>query len=91
MGIELTNHPAEVKGTELYRTVFVVEVLSNEPRDDWSLKEIAHDIVSGDSSGIYEVLDSREISKKDMAEALQRQGSDPEFLLGEEEDDSDGN
>jgi hypothetical protein len=84
MSINISNHPEAVLGSGLHRTVIVVEVLSNESRADWDLQSIARDIVTGDSSGHYEVLDAREISRQDMARALERQGSTPDFLLGED-------
>ena len=82
--IDLINHPAPQENSGKYRTLIVVEVLSDKPVSDWSLSEIAHEIVDGESSGCVEVKDAREISNHDMYDLLNEQGSDPEFLLGEE-------
>jgi hypothetical protein len=84
MNIELKKHPERDKDTGLYRTLIVVEVLSTFDVSDYKLSEIAHEIIEGDSSGRYEVLDNREISRLDMAKLLIKQGSDPTFLLGDD-------
>jgi hypothetical protein len=66
-----------------YRTVIRVEVLTEGPYDPEGLADVAEDIVHGDASGRWEVELSEEVSKEKMAELLEAQGSDPEFLLGE--------
>jgi len=82
--IELINHPEACEGSEVYRTIFIVEVLSDKPVADLDLADIAHEINEGDSSGRVEVRDSREVSKHDMAKLLDHQGSDPSFILGDD-------
>lgn len=64
-----------------YKTIVVVEVLSNEPLQNPSLYEIAREIRSGGWSGNYEIGASEEVSKEKMAELLIAQGSDPAFLI----------
>jgi len=83
--IELINHPPQSETTELYRTVFVVEVLSNEPLNHLNLNEVAYEICEGDASGRHEVLDHRKISKEDMTKLLLEQRSDPSFLIVDED------
>jgi hypothetical protein len=77
--------PEAAQGSGLYRTVFQVTVLSERPVSDLELADVAHEIVDGDASGKVEVTDGREISRRDMALALQEQGSHPGFLLGEDD------
>jgi hypothetical protein len=79
----LAKTPSAAEGTGLYRTLILVEVLSDTPVADWDLVDVAREMTDGDLSGVTEVVDSREISRRSMAAALRRQGSDPEFLLGE--------
>lgn len=70
-----------------YRTVFVVEVLSTcENMNDLSLSEISNEITFGEASGSVEVSYHKEISEKEMRKKLLEQGSDPEFLIPNEED-----
>jgi len=84
--IDLTHHPRRKSGSGLYRTLFVVEVLSNTPVANYDLRDIAYEISEGDCSGRVAVLDDREVDKKDMTKLLQSQGSDPSFLIYEEGD-----
>lgn len=77
---------------QYYRNVYVVEVLSDEPIPDslaWeNLGNIEHEITFGGSSGqVKRTVTNEEVSREKMAELLQAQGSDPEFLLGDEDDD----
>lgn len=72
-----------------YRNVFVVEVLSN---DEWpgitDLGEINYQIIEGHSSGLTtHVVVNEEVDKEEMARLLTAQGSEPSFLIDEEDDD----
>ena len=83
---EMNNHTEK-----FYRTVVTIEVLSDRPLVDkdgynYSLAEIAHEIEHGDFSGKHELFEEV-VSKEQMAELLLDQGSDPEFLLGELDDE----
>ncbi len=69
---------------KLYRTVFKIEVLSDRPTEDLDIQEIAANIVDGDFSGEVSVDTVEKLSKRAMAKALQNQGSDLEFLLGDD-------
>lgn len=72
---------------KFYRTVFTVEVLSEEPLPDMSLDEIAYEITEGGSSGDLTRSKSETVDAKKMAKLLMKQGSDPEFF----QIDEDGN
>jgi len=67
-----------------YKTRIVVTVLSDSPYDPDNLYDLAYDITDGDCSGNVEIESSEELSREEMAKALEAQGSDPEFLLGED-------
>lgn len=71
-------------GEKFYRTVIKVEVLSEDPYHPQSLKQIARDTYDGDCSGHWEVESSQEVPPAEMAKLLEKQGSDPAFLLGDE-------
>jgi hypothetical protein len=70
----------------LYRTVFSVEVLSDYEVAGQDIEEIAYQIKDGDCSGKLISVVQEELTKQEMAEALRGQGSDPAFLLGEDDD-----
>lgn len=72
-----------------HRTVIEVEVLSEDPYELHSLERLQEDITTGDCSGHVYVKSHDELSTGRMAEALQAQGSCPEFLgitLGENDE-----
>lgn len=71
-------------GTGIFRTLIIVEVLSEGPYEYEGLDVLGHDIVDGDCSGRVWTHSSLEYKTKEgVARALRKQGSDPEFLLGE--------
>lgn len=71
---------------QLKKTVITVTVLSNGDYEFTNLASLAYDITDGDCSGACEVTSIQTLSREEMAEALKAQGSDPTFLLGEDED-----
>lgn len=76
---------------KFFRTVFTVEVLSEEPLPDgMTLEAIGEEITTGPSSGDITCLDgSVEIDGAKAAELLLRHGSDPGFFqLTEDGEDS---
>jgi len=75
--------------TKYYRTLFQLEVLSDRPSTDYSISEIAHEGVEGDFSVKTIVMSVDEVNKEQMAELLIAQGSDPEFLIQEDDDEED--
>jgi len=78
-------------GEELTRTIIRVEVLSQGPYEPETLGTVAHDIVDGDVSGDWEVVNQEILSKEDFETACRDQGSDPSFFFGsvDDEDETD--
>ncbi|MEQ9223778.1 MAG: hypothetical protein RJQ08_11775 [Salinisphaeraceae bacterium] len=71
------------------KTVIQVEVLSDQ---DWCFEDLqstAYDITEGDCSGCVQVVNEATLTDAETAKALESQGSDPSFLLGEDDEDSD--
>lgn len=67
----------------LIRTEYKVVVLSDRvPEAD--LQKVAWQAVEGDYSWQYEIISQEEVTPEEMAELLRSQGSDPEFLLSDE-------
>ncbi len=87
--IDLENNIETLKklddSDKYYRTVYILEILSDQTILDLPLSVVVHEITHGDFSGNYEVSEMR-VTKKMMREMLVAQGSDPEFLLGDEEE-----
>jgi len=68
------------------KTTITVTVISD---DDWtfdSLEDVARSITTGGCSGELEVISEQPLSPYRAAQALEEQGSDPAFLLGDEYD-----
>jgi len=65
---------------KFYRTIIQVEVLSEDPYEYEDLTGLAYDIENGPCSGKTSVKSSTILTGKQMAQALRKQGSDPEFL-----------
>lgn len=68
-----------------YRTLVLVEILSEEPYEPGSLAGVARDIVEGDCSGETHFCASQPISGAHAALLLLAQGSDPEFFKLDEQ------
>lgn len=65
-----------------YRTIITVEILSDYPYSVDTLADVGYDMTEGDVSGqISERCE--EITKDEMKKALIAQGSDPNFILCE--------
>lgn len=77
----LVNKPS----TNLFRTIIVVEVLSEGRFNNINLSEIGYAIMEGDCSGQVNISKFEELTRDEMAKALEAQGSDPSFLLGEDD------
>ncbi len=64
-----------------HKTVIQIEILSEDPYPDGkSLQDIAYDIEDGEYSGRIHRVSSEELDGPAMADALEKQGSDPEFF-----------
>ena len=70
-----------------YRTVFKLEVLSDQPMAGvgFNLEEIAFEISEGHCSGMFLDEEVEECDTKRISELLENQGSDPSFLVQEED------
>lgn len=72
---------------KFYRHVLTLEVLTaDDTLDGMDLAGIAYEIEDGHASGMFLSEETEEVSRERMAELLTNQGSDPEFLLGEDDD-----
>jgi hypothetical protein len=66
---------------KFYRQVFTVEVLSEEPiGPDIDLADLAYEIREGDCSGRVNLTKVDLLNGKQVAKALLKQASDPEFF-----------
>jgi hypothetical protein len=81
---------------KFYRTVYRIEVLSEEPiPGDLDIEDVAREITTGDYSGLVTHDDPEELDGPQAASALIAQGSDPGFFCLDEhgndfeDDDSD--
>jgi len=72
-----------------YRTVFKIEVLSDEPMAGigLNLEGIAYEISEGHCSGMFLEEEVEECDEKRISELLENQGSDPSFLVEVKEDE----
>lgn len=70
-----------------HKTVISIEVLSEGPYKPTLLEDVHHDITDGQCSGVWSITGTSQLTREQMAEALIAQGSDPEFLLGDDEYD----
>lgn len=68
---------------KFYKTVLTVTIISDEPYEYYDLDHVHYDITRGDCSGEVEV-ESCEITAKQAAELLIKQGSEPGFLFLDE-------
>ena len=68
-------------GRKFYRTLYTVEVLSEEPLPEGiTLEDINYEIVEGGCSGVVTTSVEEVLDGAAMAKALKRQFSDPEFF-----------
>ena len=73
-----------------FKTVYTIEVLTTEEKlTDIGMEEIAYQCMGGDCSGIISDTVITILTRKEMTAALIAQGSEPEFLLGEDEEESE--
>ena len=76
---------------KFYRTTITVTVLSEEPiPSELNLQELAYEMDEGEYVGFYPTTNIEELDGKQMAEALVKAGSEPEFFqLNDNGDDLD--
>lgn len=73
-----------------YRSVIQLEILSNDPiPPGYDLTDIVEEMTNGEYSGRWNIAEQKEVSKEEMHELLQAQGSDPTFLDDGYEDEED--
>ena len=65
---------------KFYKTIVEVEVLSEEPFADEDLATVQYEITEGHCSGVVNNKGSKALNGKQVANALIKQGSDPEFF-----------
>lgn len=81
---------ADVDGTELFHTYYLVEVLTEElPAGGHSLQDVVRHIAEGGWSGEVSMSPTTPVSPGMMGELLLSHGSAPELLLGEGGRDDD--
>lgn len=77
----MAKEKAEISKRKFYKTVIIVEILSEKPNyEPVSLHSLSDDISTGDCSGSWTVKKQTVLNGKQMAKALEKQGSDPEFF-----------
>lgn len=85
----MSTNPKPVR--KFYRTVYTLEVLSEEPVPDMaSLDDLHYQTQFGEYSGITHRESSEEVGGATMADLLLKQGSEPGFFkLDEQGNDTD--
>ena len=68
-------------GLKMYKTTYIIEVLSEEPLGEVNLQDLHYEITDGHCSGVFASTTQIEITEFQMAKELIMQGSDPEFFL----------
>lgn len=83
---------SKISDRKFYRTVFWVEILSEEPLPDVSLKRLMAECEDGPYSGDSGHTKTEEIDGPKAARLLRKQGSDPAFFsLTDKGEDTDEN
>ena len=70
-----------------FRTVITYEVLTEGEPWKGTLEDLAYDTTEGHASGMFLSTEVEEVSEGRMAGLLVSQGSDPEFLIFEEDEE----
>lgn len=68
----------------LYKTIITLTVLSDRPIIEMETSDILKECDDGDFSCETEIGEQKVVTRQEMAAELAAQGSDPEFLLGED-------
>ena len=70
----------------LWKTVIEVEVLSEEPFDYDTLDQVHYAITKGGCSGLYDTKDTKHLTKEEAIKECEKQGTDPDFFMLNEEE-----
>lgn len=65
---------------KFYKHTITVEVISETDAVPSNLADVAYQISDGGDSGVWEVSKTEKLNGKQAAQALIKQGSDPEFF-----------
>lgn len=68
-----------------YKRIIELTVLSEEPIKNMALGELSYECMEGALSGSLEIKETVVINGKEAADALKKQGSDPEFFRIDED------
>lgn len=83
-----TKLPPRMSERKFHRTLFTVEVLSEEPIPEMELKDVLHRMDADDFVGIWSREGEMELNAHQVARFLYQYGSEPEFFqltsVGEE-------
>ncbi len=71
---------SETQGRKFYRTLIQVEVVSEGPYDPQSIEQLRDDIINGDCSGKWEVVESEEVSGKEVVALCATHETEPSFF-----------
>lgn len=71
----------------IYKTILIVEVLSEEPIESTSLQELSEETNTGSWSGVLAIKSTKQFKGKKAVEEIRKQGSDESFFFI----DADGN
>jgi hypothetical protein len=87
--IPVTDEQLPAPPTKFWKTTITVTILTegDEPPSYNSLEEVAMHMFDGDASGQWTTNESEELQPQAMADELYAQGSDPEFLGIQVDDD----
>lgn len=72
--------PRKLSTRTFYRRVVYVTVLSEDPIQEGDLANLHYHITEGHCSGQITYGPEKQVNGKNMAKALERQGSDPGFF-----------
>lgn len=71
--------------TDIVKTVLEVTVLADGRIDNYDLETIGHEIVHGSWSGDIKIKETKILTRNELIEECDKQGTDVSFFLGEEE------
>lgn len=69
----------------LWKSVIVVEVLSEQPFEYDTLEDVHYAITHGGCSGNHDMTESKHLTMDEAVKECEKQGTDPVFFFGDEE------